>query len=649
MDMRYLSFFLVFMFNLPLLAQNNEIDSLRSLLSKPMPDTAYILLMNELSRANGRFDPAKSIEYANKMIDTSVQINYQNGIGTGYLRLAQAYLIIGDYKLTLEYLLKAMDIFDKIGDSFGKARTVIDMGYFYLETEHYDQALKNYQEAYSLYHSLSSEIDQSESLNGVGLSYFKLKKYQDALDYYYKSLAIVEKMHYQFGIAAVSFNIGKVYRRMNMPDKALFFYNKTLDFGEKVIGTGNLSSYLNELGSFYITQKDYVSAGFALHKAGSMAKAINARQDIIDNYLYLSLLEESQGNFDKALSYFKNYSQLKDSLLNDNKERQINQLLVIYQTDKNKREIEFLKLQQQATEASQGRQRNFRNSLVIGICLSVIIAFLLYYRYKEKAALNKNLQELVDQRTKELVEAKEKAERSDKLKTEFLSNMSHEIRTPMNAIVGFSNLIADPALKDELREIYTRIIIDNSNELLNLIQNIVEIAQAETGDVSIQFIPSDLNNLIETLYTQFITKIKETGKTAVKIELDIPNIDYNQKFSTDPYRLKQIFTNLLDNALKFTEQGSITFGYTREGEFLRFFVRDTGLGIPADKLPLIFDKFYRLQGYENKLFRGSGIGLSLSRIMVEKLGGSLNVNSEVQKGSEFFFHLPMVDHTHNNL
>lgn len=240
-----------------------------------------------------------------------------------------------------------------------------------------------------------------------------------------------------------------------------------------------------------------------------------------------------------------------------------------------------------------------------------------------------------------LREAKEKAEEADKLKTAFLANMSHEIRTPMNAIVGFSQLLANQGINEDKRQLFIDQININSESLLNLIEDIIYVSKIESGKIEIKKDICQLNSVLDEIYTAFIEHRRRMGKEPVEIQL-IKGVD-NKNFTilTDNQRLRQVLNNLLGNALKFTDKGSVSFGYKiRDNENLLFFVRDTGLGINQDKIKFIFDRFTKIAANKTKLYGGTGLGLSITKHLVEQMGGKIWVESVEEKGSTFYFLIP---------
>ena len=232
---------------------------------------------------------------------------------------------------------------------------------------------------------------------------------------------------------------------------------------------------------------------------------------------------------------------------------------------------------------------------------------------------------------KELEAARIKAEESDRLKSAFLANMSHEIRTPLNAIVGFSKLVIDAECTNE-KEQYAEIIERNSEILLNLFNDILDLSSLEADSLSFNIRPIKLIDICLQLEQQFCYKVKNGTK------LILDDVDTELYVSGDWNRIIQIISNLLSNAAKFTPKGEIHFGYREKEDFVEFYVKDSGIGIPAERVATIFQRFGKI----NDFVQGTGLGLTLCRMLVEKMGGRIWLRSQEGKGSRFYFTLPLI-------
>jgi CheY-like chemotaxis protein len=238
------------------------------------------------------------------------------------------------------------------------------------------------------------------------------------------------------------------------------------------------------------------------------------------------------------------------------------------------------------------------------------------------------------------------AEESDRLKTAFLSNMSHEIRTPMNAIIGFSYLLRDQSLSPETKENYIEIITSKGNLLLNIINDIIDIAKEEAGEIEIHKETCHILKLFEELRITYSKTLELSGKSHISLKINLPEHAKEVIFNTDIFRLKQILSNLIDNAIKFTKEGFIETGFSvqksSEGPRVRCYVKDTGIGISEKNLSIIFNRFRQIDESHTRTSGGTGLGLAISKYLVEMLGGELKVESVLGEGSTFSFSLPYV-------
>jgi signal transduction histidine kinase/CheY-like chemotaxis protein len=240
---------------------------------------------------------------------------------------------------------------------------------------------------------------------------------------------------------------------------------------------------------------------------------------------------------------------------------------------------------------------------------------------------------------KELIKAKNKAEKADQFKSAFLTNLSHELRTPMNAIIGFTELLSQNKIDLEQKSDYTKIIKNKANYLLSLIDDINELSKFETGIADIRKSNFLLFPLLEELFDEFDHKRKEAGKYNVLLSLALPDELRSKYLSTDQGRLYQLFSILLSNAIKFTEKGLIEFGVKVVNDSLKFFVNDTGIGMTEEEQKNVFYRFSQIEETTIGRYGRTGFSLTIARYIVEKLGGSIKVKSELSIGSRFQFAL----------
>lgn len=238
----------------------------------------------------------------------------------------------------------------------------------------------------------------------------------------------------------------------------------------------------------------------------------------------------------------------------------------------------------------------------------------------------------------ELSKAREKAEESDQLKSDFIANMSHEIRTPMNGILGFTDLLKTTSIKPEKKDLFIQIIEQSGQRMLGILNNIIDISKIEAGLVEVSRENTKLNSLLKELYDFFKPEAESNG---LRFEMHKGLPDNNCCFSTDRQKLQQIISNLIKNAIKFTDKGRIDFGYKKVGSSLEFFVSDSGCGINVDDKEKVFKRFWRAKGGDRKRVEGTGLGLPITKSLTELLGGKIWFESEPGKGSVFYISFPM--------
>jgi len=256
---------------------------------------------------------------------------------------------------------------------------------------------------------------------------------------------------------------------------------------------------------------------------------------------------------------------------------------------------------------------------------------------KEKNEEYEALNEEYKAQNEDLLKAKDKAEESDKLKTSFLQNMSHEIRTPMNAISGFSGFLTNPKLSEEKKTTYVTIIQNSCTQLLSIVTDILTISALETNQEKLAIQKVCVNSVILELVSIF--KV-QANKKNISLYSKQHLTDLQSEIYTDQVKLVQILNNLLANALKFTHIGKVEFGYNLMDNKLEFYVKDTGIGIDSKYHTKIFERFTQANDSSKRLYGGTGLGLSISKAFVELLGGKIWVQSELEKGSSFYFTIP---------
>ncbi|MBI9069824.1 MAG: tetratricopeptide repeat protein, partial [Salinivirgaceae bacterium] len=589
------------------------------------------------------------------------QLNNTRGIANCLNNLGAIYRYSGFYDKALDYHTKAMNKYIFLADKEGELKSLNNIGIVYRMIGEKDKAKECYIKALTIGKNINSDA-LATVYNSIGSFYWYENKNDSALLFYKKALEFKPNgLELREKHCAVLNNIGNVYCSINKLDSALFYYKKSLSESKKYNFINLSAITYKNIGKTHLIKGNFSQANIYLNRSIPLTKKSNLFRVLIEVYSMQSELYERQGNFKNSLLKFKKYSYLRDSVLSEERMKKIAELEVEYEMQQMEKNALILNKDIVERDLKLIRSKNLIISAIFLIIVLLLIALFIYNRNLNNIKLKRRLQ-LVNEdlekrvliRTKslgqeieehkktenKLVNAKEKAEESDRLKSAFLANMSHEIRTPMNAINGFSELLSTQPEISKASKNYIHLIQSNSDKLLTLIEDIIDISKIEANQINIHINSCNIHLLLNELKHSFMPL---ANMKKIALLLVLPQKANSLSIKTDPYRLNQILSNLLSNALKFTDYGYVEFGYNLNSKNeIEFFVQDTGIGIPADAKEFIFKRFRRVEETGTKIYGGTGLGLSISSELVNLLNGKIWVESEIDKGSTFKFKLPLI-------
>ena len=638
-----------------------EKDSIMRILNK-QPKSARLEYLNDL--AQNHIIENRSILYANMLFSEASQNNNKKYIGNACFFLCAYYFNLDNDSMRY-YIKKAEPIFLSDGryeylfrikcwnlytlGSEGKSEAVLP------EVNKMKQLAKkvNYEEGAIMADQGLANFYYITGLKAEGLklfeeSYYKLiniKAPTRLLIYPLQQLIYrnenIQKRRFYLNLLNSyihKFEVEKITRVdeiLSVTVLKLTFY-KYSSLTEYLASNANRMLYYNELAKRYakankINDQDYALNYlyfFYYYLINNNEKALQISDYLLDIALkgnrmedYLSVLKtrnnilKRTGYYEESLKGYRKYMYIKDSIHS----RTIYKELA---TLHDQHEIDNLQVKNQQMELKASQNRLQIITLVTVIVLLIMICSILIYMSwsGRKRAIRSRKAEM-------------KAIEADKMKSAFLANMNHEIRTPLNAIVGFSELITNE--EDlETRKKYADIIMSNNEQLEQLIGEALDISKIESNSIDLAYSEVGLTSIMKNIYNSSKVRIGED------VELILDKCE-DITFYTDRVRLIQIINNLLNNAIKHTRKGHILFGYTKEENRIRFYVEDTGEGIPEDQLNTIFVRFTQLND-PNKSVSGVGLGLAICKGILKQMGGSITVKSEISKGSTFSFTLPLV-------
>jgi signal transduction histidine kinase/DNA-binding response OmpR family regulator len=579
----------------------------------------------------------------------------------------------GRFEQAVDHYKKALLQYQEIGDSLRIALLYNNIGAVLLDQGVFDQAMEQCLNSLAISEALENREYMSLAYHNMGRIQFEEQQYEQALDYYRKSIAFIPDGQL-YSLAEGYGGLASVFMQTKQLDSVRIYANRMLELAEQIESAKLIALALYYRGSLYLRQKleeaseddfqrvlqlgesseailEIILAHYQLGKLflikGNFERSayhlekgleLSRQADYVDTRLeaLTNLLQAyaGMGDFEKALEASKAYIR-EDSLLHtEARSRQIAEMEAKYQTEQREKELA-------RKELELARQKNIRNKLIIGggAVLFLLLALFQFFRHRQR----------LRRREAELALALEKADAErlrelDQLKSNFFANISHEFRTPLTLILGplqqALDRAASPGGSVDLPAKHLRIMQRNSRRLLQLVNQLLDLARLESGRMKVEAVEGDIFAFLRGIAHSFESLAE---RKQLHYRVDIPDRPLIGFF--DPDKLEKVLVNLLSNAFKFTpEEGQISCSAeqveTEKGQSIRLMVRDSGIGIPREHLPHIFDRFYS-QGHPAEVHTGTGLGLALTKELTELLHGTISVESEEGKGTHFTFLFPV--------
>lgn len=565
-----------------------------------------------------------SMKYLNESGNTCETAGVYANIGIMHKRR-------NEHTLALESYLKGYLIQKQCPDIGYHGSTLYAIGTCYNSMENYEKALEYFNLALTVENTNGNIPKQGIVHNGMANSYTGMGDFDTAIFQYSESMRCAKSAGNAYELAYVYEGISLLFEKKNLLDSAVHYSSMALDVFKSMNIPFDIVYESNLLSSYYVKLERWDEAEKLLTEAYPLSVSENLHYDRLNILAGLSKIFEYRGDYKNAYYYLDRSALLRDSLKLDAQKAELAVLAGKYETENRDKQIVFEK-------AESKRQSQLKYFFLAGAILFLLFALVLINRYRAK----QRSERLLAEKNEQVERARDRAEKSEKVKQQFLANMSHEIRTPMNAIIGMSGLLADKEL-DEVSMQYAEAIHHSSQNLLVVLNDVLDLAKMDAGKIILEEVGFDLIGEIKSVHRTFQQRSEQKG---VKLELNV-GAGIPEFVCGDPARMSQILNNLVSNAIKFTERGGVkilVLGNPTEnaGEHsITIAVNDSGVGIPKDKLKDVFESFTQANESDTRKYGGTGLGLTIASNLVSLLGGKLTVESEVGKGSQFLFSLVM--------
>ncbi|MBN2272772.1 MAG: tetratricopeptide repeat protein [Bacteroidales bacterium] len=598
-----------------------------------------LLMLNEFGESKVTLE--KSLNILKKLIAKEPNRSDVNtNLAQAYYGLALADYYLGQYEQSVIYYQDALRKYTAFNDQQTIANIYQNMGLVHSDLGNFDLSLEYYFTSLDINKKLNNKTNIAGLTQNIGLFYLHNKDYEKATSYINESLETYKEIDDKEGIASSFSNIGLIFQEEGEYARALEYFKDAYNTFAEIGYIPGIITTIHNIGTAYSDLEQYRTALSYYQRSLKMADSIGFTDMMLTNYEAISNMYARSNDYKKALEYQTAYYHLKDSVLSVDSRNKIAELEASYNV-----EVKEQELARKNIELKQ--QKIVKYVLIVGVVAALLFLIFLIIAYSRKSKAEKLLKQhkkklelLIEQKTEELktsITERRYALESDRLKSAFLANMSHELRTPMNAIIAFSNFLKDPNLTSDKRDEYINYITTAGDTLLHLVDDIIDSAKIESKQLTINPVRCNITDILFELREVFNEIRGKKQRSHIEIKISEASRKDDVYIVTDSIRLKQVLSNLLENALKYTTEGYVEFGYVLQADTVTFFVKDTGIGIPKDKFEYIFQRFSQIEYTVKDSFRGTGLGLSITKNLVELLGGSIWVESEIGTGSTFYF------------
>ncbi|WP_190810530.1 tetratricopeptide repeat protein [Flagellimonas sp. S3867] len=560
----------------------------------------------------------KALMYHQKNLEVSIKMKDTLRMAWSYGAIGSVYNEMGEYTKAMENYVLSSKNHEGLKNLRDYAINFSNMGMLQRKLENYDSAKQYLKKSDSVFNEINFRPGRAFVLTNLALISSKTGNLEEAIDFNKQALANYEHMGNRSQAAEINYALGNIYFKQDKLNLALVHFQKKLQTSIDIKDSTGISTAYRVIGDCHGKLGEASKSKSNYLKALEVAIASDNRLGQMRTYESLAKTYAKEGNFTKAYESKNQYAILRDSLYTKEKRDLATEIEAKYQNEEQTKEITLLESEKELQTLQLTKRVNERNAIIAFTIILLLLAGLLYNLYRIKQKTNKELREL------------------DRLKSNFFANISHEFRTPLTLIKGpIEQMEQNPSEGLQLESI--KMIRRNTNRVLQLVNQLLDLSKIDKNNLKLEQAEGEVFKCLRGAASSFASHAAQRG---IDYKVQIPHEVLWASFDRD--KLEKIVYNLLGNAFKFSDDGgTISFSVSYLNDDLRLVVSDTGKGIPEEKLPFIFDRFYQVQGGTTREHEGSGIGLSLSKELVGLMDGTITATSEINKGTIFTVALPV--------
>ena len=583
-------------------------------------------LANDLYELSKLYEPSnseKAMENARRSLAVSKSLQYNTGIVNAYNQIGVLELNFAQYQAALDAHYSALRNNEEIQNREGVSLSNLFIGHVYQEKGEFKIAESFYRASLEIAEEIDCLFCLSKCNSRLGdLSYVQGKE-NLSLQYYLVALDAISLTNNIEELAEVNRSVGFLYKNAKQNDLALEHYLKSLVEFERINNKEKQSVLCFEIGVVYQAENEFDLALLYMKTSLGLAEKTGLKAYIKKGYENLANVYEKNEDYKLAYEYLKYYLAIKDT-------REISELEAQLDIENKNQEILLLNKEKQF-KAQELKNKSFVTNIILFVFFVVIVlAIFLFFALKQKNKINYQLKI-----------ANEDANRARVDKEEFFAYTSHEIRTPLNAVVGFSRLLGETDLNTEQQK-YLRTINSSAQNILFLVNDVLDLSKIESGTIELETVDFSIHDILDELINSLSFKLREKNVSLIsKLDKKIPKV-----LMGDPHRINQIILNLLDNAIKFTQDGEVcvAINVTHETEkaiSVLFEISDTGIGIRRSRIDSIFDSFKQETTHTTRQYGGTGLGLAITKNLIQLMDSKIHLESTFGEGSKFSFELEL--------